>query len=153
MGHSPLGENEVSESIEASSGLKRQRYPLRQPRLQTANRKKTAITGKTKKPGSVGKSTLPGVEVAGFRFAPQSQSSHCSLGAVALLVSIDSFASLRFQRRPTGATFGSLTRGLLVPKSRIRFFSRQFRILPGFAGVLPFKALFFRKCPVLSCRF
>ena len=50
--------------------------------------------------------------MAGFRFAPQSQSSHCSLGAVALLVSIDSFASLRFQRRPTGATFGLLTHGL-----------------------------------------
>ena len=43
VGHSPSGKNEVSESIEASSGLKRQRYPLRRPRLRTANRKKRAI--------------------------------------------------------------------------------------------------------------
>ena len=54
------------------------------------------------------------VEVAGLsRFAcPQSQSSLLALGARSPLVSIDSFASLRLWRRPTGATFGSLTHGL-----------------------------------------
>ena len=46
----------------------------------------------------------------GYRFlrSPQPQSSHCSLGAVALLVSVDSFASFRLRRQPTGLTFGSL---------------------------------------------
>ena len=53
-----------------------------------------------------------GVEVAGFPFGPQSQTSHCSLGAVALLVSIDSFASSGYAGQPTGLTFGSLTHGL-----------------------------------------
>ena len=73
---------------------------------------KSGKSAKNEKPGSVGKSTLPGVEVAGFSFAPQSQSSLLALGARSPLVSIDSFASLRLWRRPTGATFGSLTHGL-----------------------------------------
>ena len=34
VGHSPQGENEVSESIEASSGLQRQQEPLRRLRLR-----------------------------------------------------------------------------------------------------------------------
>ena len=38
---------------------------------EVANRKKTANSPKNEKPGSVGKSTLPGVEVAGFPFGPQ----------------------------------------------------------------------------------
>ncbi|MBO6093305.1 MAG: hypothetical protein J6P40_06720, partial [Oscillospiraceae bacterium] len=45
---------------------------------------------------------------AGFPFGPQSQSSQLALGVRSPLVSIDSFASLRLRRRPTGAKFGSL---------------------------------------------
>ena len=79
-----------------------------------------------------------GVEVAGFRFAPQSQSSHCSLGAVALLVSIDSFASLRFQRRPTPpgrrsarspTTFGSRSKDIVS-------FSGYYHLFPGISAYL-----------------
>ena len=45
------------------------------------------------------------------QLSPHPQSTHCSLGAVALLVSGDSFASFRLRRQPTGLTFGSLPSG------------------------------------------
>ena len=89
-----------------------------------------------------------GVEEAGFETQPQS--SQIALGAGAPLVSVDSFAFLRLRRRPTGATVGSLTRGLLVPNQR---FCRFFRFFPEFASfflLFPFFATCFLAFPPIS---
>ena len=87
--------------------------------------------------------------VAGFsRFAcPQSQSSLLALGARSPLVSIDSFASLRLWRRPTGATFGSLTPGIWVPKMTN---CSTFRLQRCLAEFYRFRHPFFRFFPKLS---
>ena len=106
-GEIAVGDSAPNESIEPSSGLKRQQFPLCRLRLRKdsipfAQSSLLALGDRETGDGSVSPRgaiiviiPLWGiVEVAGFRSAPQSQSSHCSLGAVALLVSIDSFASL-----------------------------------------------------------
>ncbi len=49
------------------------------------------------------------------RDGPQSQSAQDVLGAVALLVSVDSFVSFRLRRQPTGLTFNSLPRAPHTP--------------------------------------
>jgi len=118
---------------------------LLQPlRLQTGYNRK--MSGK-RKPGKLYQSSLPGVEVAGFEvagFETQPQSSRNALGAGAPLVSVDSFTILRLRRRPTGATVGSLTPGLLVPNSWTPFERPK---MAGCMHKLPLTAVYCRIIP------
>ncbi len=95
---------------------------------------KAGKSAKNEKPGSVGKSTLPGVEVAGFPFGPQ---------PIWLRLHTVELASYRLRKDsmkfPPLAVIESFPHGLLVPKLRTMNSNPEFPRMAAFPPVKPSK--------------